>query len=220
MLKELMEVIHHYNINPNRKDTMKWEQSSCGLFTVNSLTKLVETKDVIADVIKIVWSKVAPPRAQFTQWLLAHKRNKTGSVLLRRGLLSREESVCIFCKKEIEEIGHIFSTCNHIWRLWEKIGNWWDINLVIHDDPSVNLESLPSLVPRKCDRIMWITLLYCTIWTIWNDTNAIKFNGLSLDLNLMFEKIKHRSGSWLQILQKDFHYTSNQFADCLEGIRR
>ncbi|XWS10694.1 hypothetical protein CRYUN_Cryun38cG0019500 [Craigia yunnanensis] len=58
---------------------------------------------------KFVWMGFVPPKLEVFCWQLLRGRIAVKDQLARRGLLDWNKTGCIFCKVDIESVGHLFS---------------------------------------------------------------------------------------------------------------
>lgn len=135
-------------------------------------------------------------------------RVKTCSYLLNLNIISREQAFCSFCNSEIETVQHLFFSCPFTWQIWTDSFKWWGTSSVIHEDPSIMMESWNNIVSprRKFKKKFWNSLFFVIIWTIWYERNLAKFQGKHLSLSDIQYDVKLRLGFWIKCYAPSFPY--------------
>jgi len=90
------------------EDTMIWRFSSNGIYSSQSLYKIINFRGVMPVHISAVWSLKIPPRVHFFLWLLAKNKLLTRDNLNIRQKL--DDVRCLFCSED-ESIHHLFFDC-------------------------------------------------------------------------------------------------------------
>lgn len=102
------------------EDALVWKFSSKGIYTSQSLYKVINIRGVIPIHTPNIWSLNIPARIHFFHWLLF--KNK---VLTRDNLAKRqhvEDKRCLFCD-ELESSQHIFFDCVVAKKMWGIISD-------------------------------------------------------------------------------------------------
>lgn len=109
----------HPVLRSSSEDTLVWEASKSGRFTVESVYKFLACGfGSYSRTSKRVWVKYIPPRVQFFGWLAWKGKIKTVDFLLRIGVLNANTStLCILCKFVDESLNHVLLSCPVTWRV-------------------------------------------------------------------------------------------------------
>lgn len=165
------QVINSCTPKKSLKDNTFWKWDESEGYKVKSvyekLLKL-ETIELVLpkSITDFIWKTKVPPRAQFIVWLLALKKLKTGSLLVRAGVINSELALCPFCNEVVERVQHLFFEYRVTWLCWMKCLEWWGIQGVLHSDPSINMNMWNSLCIEKKKTRMWYVLFFYVAWTI------------------------------------------------------
>nr|GME10248.1 putative non-LTR retroelement reverse transcriptase [Ipomoea batatas] len=107
--------------DPNLKDTILWNQTSTGFFTVNSAYHLVSSHSNEQTDIdwKLIWSIRLPNRVNFFLWLIMHGRIMCNAERKRRHLTLVDD--CHNCRGVSEDIDHVLRRCPMAKEVWKAI---------------------------------------------------------------------------------------------------
>nr|GLL29880.1 uncharacterized protein LOC109150807 [Ipomoea trifida] len=107
--------------DPNLKDTILWNQTSTGFFTVNSAYHLVSSHSNKQTDIdwKLIWSIRLPNRINFFLWLIMHGRIMCNAERKRRHLTLVDD--CHNCRGVSEDIDHVLRRCPMAKEVWKAI---------------------------------------------------------------------------------------------------
>ena len=92
----------------DEEDSLIWQFNSHGVYSSQSLYKVINFRGISPVFVPAVWALKVPPRVHFFLWLLS--KNK---VLTRDNLSIRkkiQDSTCLFCS-EVETVNHLFFNC-------------------------------------------------------------------------------------------------------------
>jgi hypothetical protein len=90
------------------EDSMVWQFSSNGRYSVQSLYKIVNFRGIQPVLIPSLWEIKIPPRVQYFLWLLSKNKLLTRDNLSKRRKV--EDPTCLFCN-EHESVNHLFFEC-------------------------------------------------------------------------------------------------------------
>ena len=99
----------------DEEDSLIWQFKSHGVYSSQSLYKVINFRGISPVFVPAVWALKVPPRVHFFLWLLS--KNK---VLTRDNLSIRKkikDPTCLFCS-EAETINHLFFNCVVAKQLW------------------------------------------------------------------------------------------------------
>ncbi|KAL4385238.1 hypothetical protein GQ457_15G008200 [Hibiscus cannabinus] len=186
------------------KDWIKWLGSSDGLYSPKSLRSLLApaaNSNVNWD--KFVWIGLAPPMVEAFVWRLLHGRVPVKSELAKRGFFPSVDICCPFCSVETESIDHLFFSCNFSWRIWSSIANYWEISLVLQQNPMEVFLAWPHLCSKVDSTHMWRLLPFAIVWSIWLHRNEIVFQGKVVDVGQLLYNVKLRAAWWFKAKEPD-----------------
>lgn len=131
-------------------DSYRWNYSADGQYSVKSLIQhsimLLFQRTISEQVVKFIWQRKAPPRADLLLWFLARGRLKTGQYLPNLRLIDEAQAVCIFFSNALETEKHVLFSCENIWKMWGLVFQWWNIQMVMHSNVINNIEAWNFLV--------------------------------------------------------------------------
>jgi hypothetical protein len=79
-----------------------------GIYSSQSLYKIINNRGVLPIFVSAVWSLKVPPRIHFFLWLLSKNKNLTRDNLQKRREV--RDKTCLFCA-ELETCNHLFFEC-------------------------------------------------------------------------------------------------------------
>jgi len=104
-LKQLAETISF----SNEEDSPVWMFSSKGIYSSQSLYRIINFRGFVPVHVQAVWNLKIPPRVHFFWCLLTRKKNLTRDVTESRGK-KLDDNTCLFCS-ERETSHHLFFDC-------------------------------------------------------------------------------------------------------------
>jgi hypothetical protein len=108
------------------EDALIWKFSSNGIYSSQSLYKVINFRGVMPVHIPKIWSLHIPPSVQFFLWLLFKNKALTRDNLAFRQHV--EDKTCFFCS-ELETSQHLFFECVVAKRMWGMIFVMFNRNL-------------------------------------------------------------------------------------------
>jgi len=184
-LKQLAETISF----SDEEDALVWMFSSRGVYSSQSLYRIINFRGVFPVHVSAVWNLTIPPRVHFFLWLLSRKKNLTRDVIESRGK-KLDDNSCLFCS-ERETSHHLFFDCVVARQVWLAISELLDTDI------GVNFESVGSkwLSNKKFFILNMITS--ATLWCIWKLRNDLHFqNKRWRDLGTLLMKIAGTVQNW------------------------
>ncbi|XP_058752225.1 uncharacterized protein LOC131625382 [Vicia villosa] len=195
----------NYSLKKDEDDSFSWRLNSEGVFTVKSCYDFFKGKlsgpplaeEKVRALIHL-WNLKVPSRIQFFCWRFIHNRIATKDNLVSRGILNEgEDSLCVLCSKEEENIVHLFSNCEVSIGIWRRVFMWLGggdfLSLEDFMDFFYNCSKIKCPSKRVIMAVVWIT----TIWTLWLKRNAIVFRSESFSFIECMSEIVMVSWSWL-----------------------
>ena len=158
------------------EDSLIWQFTSDGVFTSQSMYKIISFRGVIPVFVPSVWDLKIPPRVHIFLWLLS--KNK---ILTRDNLAKRQEvdtDSCLFCTEQ-ETVQHLFFDCAVAQLLWSVVSQ--ALNLKISSFLDVGAKWLSN-------KKFAATNIICsaTLWSLWKLRNEMCFQNVGwMDLRLL-----------------------------------
>jgi hypothetical protein len=154
----------------DEENAMIWKFTSNGIYSSQSLYKIVNFRGIKPIYFPSIWALKIPPRVQFFLWLLF--KNKT----LTRDNLAKKQNVndktCLFCE-ELETCQHLFFDCVIAKEMWCRISR------VAGREIGRSLESIGTcwLSNKKFITLNMISVV--ALWAIWKLRNDLCFQNLA-----------------------------------------
>ena len=108
-----------------RTDRWKWALDTTGNYTVSSLRRAIDDKDLRRCGPSTTWNKVVPSKVRFFFWKARINGLPTKVNLVARGV-SLTDDRCVFCKSHPETCDHLFVSCEKSKAVRDSITTWWD----------------------------------------------------------------------------------------------
>jgi hypothetical protein len=154
-----------------------------GKLSTSALYKLCTFGGVLDAHHEFIWASYAPSKVKFFGWLAVRDRNQCRSNLLRKGILSDDESGCPICATSLETTSHILFGYHFARRFWGSIGAEQDGN---HLASAAATCSVPSpALPGSAS-----TLRLLCLWQLWKHQNYVVFNGLAPSIELIRKRCR------------------------------
>jgi len=173
----------------DEEDTPIWMFNSDGLYSSQSLYKIINFRGVIPVHVSAVWSIKAPPRIHFFLWLLMHNKVLTRDNLSKKRKV--EDAACLFCC-EPESVQHLFSECVVAKQMWQIISGLLDCEV------GKNLDSIG---------VMWLSnKRFCVhnmicaagLWALWKLRNVLCFqNGKWRSMAHLLGRVAYMAQNWI-----------------------
>uniref|UniRef100_A0A803QGZ6 Reverse transcriptase domain-containing protein n=1 Tax=Cannabis sativa TaxID=3483 RepID=A0A803QGZ6_CANSA len=173
----------------NCNDTMIWGPEATGTFTVKSAYHLaIQSRDIPTSSSFVssksfwskIWNLVAPPKIKHLIWRAISHSLPVASSLFFRHIIPTP--VCPVCQLQSETVEHALLGCHHAKQAWKhsKFLTFYNNN----KDRSFCLFVAAALdVYTKYD----LALLFCFIWSIWNQRNNIFHQKIGLSSYQLFD---------------------------------
>ena len=145
------------------------------------------------------WHKNVPLKVSICPWRLFHNRWPTNDNLVRRGVISNDNQLCVSGCGQQETIDHLIIHCNIFGELWMLIKSWIGVYFVdplqVTDHFNQFVHSSGGYAPRRLFlHLIWL----CCIWVIWNERNQRLFSNKANTMEHLLEKVKMYSLRWLK----------------------
>lgn len=116
---EIVQLASTIELNDD-DDTMIWKFNSNGIYSSQSLYRIINFRGIVPVHVPSIWSLKIPPRVQFFLWLLVKNKVITRDNLAKRQVVENETS--LFCE-EHESSQHLFFDCVVAKRMWNCISD-------------------------------------------------------------------------------------------------
>ncbi|KAL8527700.1 hypothetical protein ACS0TY_005517 [Phlomoides rotata] len=171
------------------QDHWRWKHSANGCFSTKSAYQQYDEGQEMDPVdetrnqaISRLWGCYSPRRYQTIIWKLLHERLPTRDKLKLIGVIPETEVArCSWGCSEDEDAAHLFFTYQFAWKIWQKIYIWLGTDMVMHQQPSINLllhgetlgnRKLAQIAQRFGSRLPGLATLDTRL-DILNDVNGI-----------------------------------------------
>ena len=195
--ESLKALLDSANLAIDGEDSLVWTPHKSGIFFVKSLClELAKASNHgEATLIKGLWRGLIPPRIELFSWLALQGKINTKSKLVRIGIISSDDILCVMCNESPEDHNHLLLHCPFAWRLWSWWLMLWNVCWVPPKSLLEAFEQWHSCSKGAFLKKIWIASFHIVIWTIWKERNARIFRDVSLTLGQLQELILVRL-SW------------------------
>jgi hypothetical protein len=131
-----------------------------GTLSTSALYKLCSFGGVLDERHEFVWGNYAPSKVNFFGWLAVKDRIQSRGNLLRKRILTADESGYPICAATLETASHIMFGCRFARRFWSSIGAHPDEHRQITATAACSLP--PSALPGSAS-----TLRLLCLWQLW-----------------------------------------------------
>jgi hypothetical protein len=203
IFEEFLGVIHHF-VPSGVEDKWVWRLNVDEGFSVHDCYDLLYRK--FRDntgvnwcdgyVFANIWKCGAPSKVCAFSWQALLGRIQTKENLCKRQVLHEHQTICVFCRVEVETTIHLLFHCAFSSKVWYGIMRW--LGLVIIPPPSL-ASSFGSIVEhgrgkrgKKALAIIWCSFL----WAVWKCRNEMVFNNKVADIVETIELVKFQEWKW------------------------
>ncbi|KAK2648318.1 hypothetical protein Ddye_015807 [Dipteronia dyeriana] len=181
-------------------DALAWTFCPDGIFSVKSFRKCLEEKGglVISASCPMLWLGFVPPKIEIFFWQLLKGRILVREVLKNFGYPLLASTECPLLERETESMNHLFLQCTWSWKLWPEAMGWWGISSYSNNDLHGWIEGWPGLYVSKASQRTWFVLYFAVCWTIWENQNAVVFDGKEASFSMAIDSVKFRLALWFK----------------------
>jgi hypothetical protein len=122
--EEILQLASTINLS-NEEDEMIWTFNSNGIYSSQSLYKIMNFRGVKQIHTPAVWGLKIPLRVHFFLWLLTQNKTLTRDNVKKRK--SIEDDRCLFCCEK-ETVNHLFFDCVVARQVWSVIFECLELN--------------------------------------------------------------------------------------------
>ncbi|GKA57899.1 putative RNA-directed DNA polymerase [Tanacetum coccineum] len=195
-INELSQLIGSLVLYPGYKDGWKWELDPGGVFTVNKLSKLLDSSMLGPNVmtVNVDWNSWVPKKVNIRVWRALNNRLPTLSNLEARGV-PVVSCICVLCNASTDCVHHCLLACPKTILIWRKIWSWWKFNPPDFSSLHELLEFVPPLSPLA--KKVFQGVVYVAIWALWDWRNRVLHTSSSCLHEDIFAKVQTLSLLWL-----------------------
>ncbi|KAF7834146.1 putative ribonuclease H protein At1g65750 family [Senna tora] len=174
--------------NLRDSDSVAWDQTHDGSFTVKSAYNLIESGDqsVNHNLWKKIWKCPCTENNRFFLWRLGNESIMTNTNRLKRGFTASD--ICHRCGESPETVLHAVRDCKWTKPVWDllvhrsaknrffscNLQDWMEENLTTHKG--------------KNREFPWSTTFAIGSWLCWKQRNDEIFNKKTTDVNFLAQK--------------------------------
>ncbi|XP_071709020.1 uncharacterized protein [Rutidosis leptorrhynchoides] len=192
-LTDLQALIGQFHLS-EAPDTWTCSLSSNGNFSVSAIRKLLDTDNMGAWPTH--WCKVVPPKVNFFLWRLRLDRLPDMCNLLDRGI-DTSSLLCYSCRIQVEDINHVFFSCDVAEQVWSFIARWLDVNLPKWQCFEDMWQWVMLSSQNAAKVLITEVVCYASLWTLWRFRNGLIFNPGSFKKSHVIDTIVLYSFDWL-----------------------
>ncbi|XP_016178592.1 uncharacterized protein LOC107621062 [Arachis ipaensis] len=201
LLNRLHEALRPINLASDKQDRLVWKYGKEEIFSTNSFVQVVQSETIPEDITsfsftRTIWKGLAPPQVELFIWFVLIGRVNTKERLHRFGILRHGDNICVFCKRDVEHIYHLFLGCEFTWQVWcrwlSDLGRAWSIPGSLKE----HFESWTGVVNRNEERNRWLRCFFAVIWNIWLERNRRIFNSKEGGSKEVYQQSLTSYGEW------------------------
>ncbi|KAG5080588.1 hypothetical protein JHK86_004653 [Glycine max] len=103
---------------------------------------------------------------------------------------------CISCNSSIEITTHLLFKCKFSYSIGARCYEWYGDERVLPADYFNHFWQHRGNINGKKTILAWGAVWASVIWALWKHRNDIKFNGVSRNLGVAMDALKHRAWTW------------------------
>jgi len=199
---EIRNLLSNITLQDSETDAWLWRPNTKVGYTVCAVYQMlmrqeIQVHDVASDA---PWNKNVPLKVSICAWRLFRNIWPIKDNLVRRGVISNDNQLCVSGCGQQETIDHLIIHCNIFGDLWKLIKSWISVYLVdplqVTDHFNQCVHSTGGYAPR---RLFLYLIWLCCIWVIWNERNQRLFANKANTMVQLLEKVKMYSFRWLKV---------------------
>lgn len=209
LVVEIRNLLSNISLQDSESDVWLWRPDPTVGYTVRGAYQMlmrqeIQVHDLASDA---PWHKNVPLKVSICAWRLFRNRWPTKDNLVRRGVLSFDNQLCVSECGQQETLDHLIIHCNVFGNLWKLIKSWIGVYSVdplqVTDHFNQFVHSSGGYVPRRSFlHLIWL----CCIWVIWNERNQRLFSNKANTMEQLLEKVKLFSLRWLKAKNVSFPF--------------
>ncbi|XP_060209904.1 putative ribonuclease H protein At1g65750 isoform X3 [Lycium barbarum] len=176
---DLFKSLERFPVNSQTPDSLKWGESSKGVFSVKASYNRMNTIDVLTDPWpwKLIWKTKLPTKIKCFTWTALKNATLTLDNFKKKKihLVNR----CYMCQKESESVNHLFLHCPVAADLWHMFTAILGISWTIPYCLKGAVESWSLWKMNETINKIWQMIPACIFWCLWIERNSRCFDGTS-----------------------------------------
>ncbi|GJT50250.1 RNA-directed DNA polymerase, eukaryota, reverse transcriptase zinc-binding domain protein [Tanacetum coccineum] len=195
-INDLSQLIGSLVLYPGYMDGWIWELDPGGVFTINKLSKLLDSTILGPNVmmVNVDWDSWVPKKVNICVWMALNNHLPTLSNLEARGV-PIVFCNCVLCNASIDFVLYCLLFCPKPILIWRKIWSWWKFNPPVFSSLQDLLEFVPPL--SSLAKKIFQGVVYVAIWVIWDWRNRVLHTSSSCLHEDIFAKVQTLSLLWL-----------------------
>jgi hypothetical protein len=185
---EVIQLASTIVLEEGGEDELIWMFNSKGVYTLQSLYKVINFRGVTPVHVPRIWSLHVPPRVQFFLWLLFNNK-----VLTRYDLSKRQhvdDKTCLFCREE-ESSQHLLFECVVTKRMWDVMSS------VVNRQIGRSFEDIGVCWLSSKKFTVTNMLSPAGLWAIWKLRNFLCFqNGMWRNMQQLLFRVVGLAQNW------------------------
>ncbi|KAJ0622334.1 putative reverse transcriptase zinc-binding domain-containing protein [Helianthus annuus] len=179
------------------EDKWNWVHDSSGIFSVSSARKLLLSKlENVEKTKNFQWSKWVPLKVSNFSWKLKLNKIPVRSNLASRGIHIPDTHRPL-CSLEDETTDHVFVKCPMAAEVWSRVSWWSDVRWYAANNVKELFDVAAQSGGSKELLNLKTTILYSTLWFIWNARNNKVFRMQSIYIDSILMIVSRRSSHGL-----------------------
>nr|GEZ40125.1 hypothetical protein [Tanacetum cinerariifolium] len=195
-INDLSQLIGSLVLYPGCMDGWIWDLDPVGVFTVNKLSKLLDSTIFGPNVmtVNVDWNSWVPKKVNICVWRALNNRLPALSNLDAQGVPIVSCNY-VLCNASTDSIQHCLLLCAKTILIWRNIWSWWKFNPSVFSSLQEHLEFVPSL--SSSAKKIFQGVVYVAIWVIWDWRNRILHTSSFCLHEDIFAKVQTLSLLWL-----------------------
>ncbi|XP_071688723.1 uncharacterized protein [Rutidosis leptorrhynchoides] len=191
-------MLHSVRLDPELKDSWRWNGSNNGLFTTKSPTSLIDSKTIRAgpNAKETLRNNVVPKKVEIFIWRARRERIPARVELDKRGV-DLHSVRCPLCDDDIESVVHSLLSCEKVNEVWSKVFKWWGLNGVSNYSFDELLQGLPNLSFSDSGKYIWQGVIWTACYLIWKNRNSKIFKNKCWSTPNALGEIQLKSFEWV-----------------------
>ena len=193
-MERLLSTLQGKRLVAGLEDRVLWKASKNGIFSVKSLTILLNLVVQSRFYGASFGALMCLQRWVFFAWEASWGKVLTQDQLEKRGCILANK--CFLCCAKEETINHILIHCPKARVLWDLVFSLFGVNWVLSFTVRDTLSGWSaSFVDKKLGKT-WRTAPLCLFWTVWKERNMIVFDNEVLSILRMKNSFVCNLFSW------------------------
>lgn len=165
-LAELYQLLEVVIFSLNDTDCWVWLEDTSGAYSVKSGYRLLQNSTLSQrePFYSQVWSKLVHSKVESFVWKLSLDRVPTLVSLASRGVVPRQDLLCIACTNMVETASHLFFECDFSYKVWMECLRWWGIHSAFLNECRGHFFQFVGLIgTHKNNLQLWKVVWFATI---------------------------------------------------------